>query len=46
MPWPPRQRRAIAASMARAGKSREEIAAFFRAHGYGNSLVKASKRRK
>lgn len=35
MPWPPNQRRAIAASMARKGKSREEIAAFFRAHGYG-----------
>jgi hypothetical protein len=34
MPWPPEQRKAIAANMARQGKSRAEISAFFRRHGY------------
>jgi hypothetical protein len=48
MPWPERQRRAIAANMARQGKTREEISAFFRAHGYGSkhkALMKAAKKR-
>ena len=36
MPWPERQRRAIAAKMAREGKSRAEISAFFRRHGHGS----------
>jgi hypothetical protein len=46
VPWPERQRRAIAADMARKGKSREEIAAFFRRHGYGrgNALMNAARR--
>lgn len=46
MPWPERQRRAIAADMARRGKSREEISAFFRRHGYGkgNALMDAARR--
>jgi hypothetical protein len=44
MPWPPRQQRAIAASLARKGMSRAQIGAFFRKHGYGpeRSLMKAS----
>lgn len=49
MPWPPKQRAAIAARMAREGKSREEISRFFRAHGYGhgkNALMEAHKRKK
>lgn len=48
MPWPEKQRRAIAASLARQGKSREEIAAFFRKHGYGgrDKLVKAAGRKR
>lgn len=47
MPWPPKQRAAIAARMAREGKSREEIAAFFRKHGHGgNALMDAHKRSK
>lgn len=49
MPWPEKQRRAIAAQMARDGKSREEIAAFFRKHGYGrgkNALMEAHKRKR
>jgi hypothetical protein len=47
VPWPPRQQRAIAASLARQGKSRGEISAFFRKHGYGpkhKHLMKAAKR--
>jgi DNA-binding CsgD family transcriptional regulator len=35
MPWPPQQRKAIAARMNREGKSRAEISRFFRAHGHG-----------
>lgn len=49
MPWPEKQRRAIAANMARQGKSREEIAAFFRRHGYGrgkNALLDAHRKSK
>lgn len=47
MPWPPKQRKAIAASMARKGKSDEEISAFFRRHGYGGgrSLMDAHKKK-
>jgi hypothetical protein len=48
MPWPPRQQRAIAANLARQGKTREEIAAFFRRHGYGQghkTLMEAAKKR-
>lgn len=40
MPWPSRQRRAIAARMVREGKSPEEISRFFREHGYGDSKKK------
>jgi hypothetical protein len=49
MPWPPKQRAAIAASLARKGKTSAEISAFFRAHGYGKghqTLMKVSKERK
>lgn len=49
MPWPPKQRAAIAAKMARQGKSREEIAEFFRRHGHGDrtkALRDASKRKR
>lgn len=35
MPWPDKQRKAIAARMHAEGKSGEEISAFFRKHGYG-----------
>lgn len=40
MPWSPKQVAAIAARMRREGKSREEISAFFRAHGVGGKLKK------
>jgi len=47
MPWKPSQQRAIAADMARRGKTREEIAAFFRAHGHGkNALIEAHRKSK
>lgn len=54
MPWPPKQRAAIAARMSRQGKSREEISRFFREHGHGSPahekmmghLSKAARRRK
>lgn len=46
MPWPPKQRAAIAARMAREGKSREEISRFFRAHGHGNALIDAHRKSK
>jgi hypothetical protein len=45
MPWPAKQRAAIAADMRRRGKSREEVSRFFRAHGYGSALVRAHKRK-
>jgi DNA-binding CsgD family transcriptional regulator len=48
MPWPPKQRAAIAARMKRQGKSPEEIAAFFREHGHGDRgkhLMNASKKK-
>ena len=35
MPWPAKQRAAIAADMRRKGKSREAISRFFHEHGYG-----------
>ena len=40
MPWPPKQRAAIAAKMAREGKSPAEISAFFRRHGHGKRVGK------
>jgi hypothetical protein len=40
MPWPKRQRAAIAANMQRQGKSRKQISAFFRKHGHGGSRRK------
>lgn len=44
MPWKdPKQRAAIAAQMARDGKSQEEISAFFRKHGHGKNLSGAIK---
>jgi hypothetical protein len=49
MPWKPSQQRAIAANMARQGKSREEISRFFRSHGYGhgkNALIEAHRKSK
>lgn len=48
MPWrDPRQRAAIAADLARRGKSREEIRAFFHRHGHGgNALMEAHRRAK
>lgn len=42
MPWKPAQQRAIAADLARRGKSRAEIAAFFRAHGYPKKASRPS----
>jgi hypothetical protein len=44
VPWPPKQRAAIAARMAREGKSREEISRFFRRHGYGHALMDAHRK--
>jgi len=45
VPWPPKQRAAIAADLRRKGKGREQISAFFRAHGHGSHpLVKAARR--
>lgn len=44
MPWTPAQRKAIAARMTLQGKSRAEISAFFRRHGYGHAKPKARKR--
>jgi hypothetical protein len=35
MPWPPKQRAAIAANLARKGKSRQQIRRFFHEHGHG-----------
>ena len=35
MPWPPQQRKAIAVSLRRKGKTREQIRRFFHAHGHG-----------
>lgn len=49
MPWPAKQRAAIAADMRRRGKSPEEIRRFFHEHGYGNrtkALSDASKRKR
>ena len=51
MPWPPEQRKAIAARMRRQGKSPEEIAEFFRKHGHGggrggSALAKAHRKSK
>lgn len=49
MPWPDKQRRAIAASLARQGKSREEIRAFFHKHGHGGSnhpMMRAARRKR
>jgi hypothetical protein len=47
MPWPPRQRRAIAARMSREGKSHEQISRFFHEHGYGaKDKLKRKKRRR
>ena len=46
MPWPPKQRAAIAARMAREGKSRRQISAFFHRHGHGGELMAAYRRRK
>jgi hypothetical protein len=41
MPWrDPKQRAAIAARMAREGKSEEEISRFFREHGHGGKEKK------
>lgn len=45
MPWPPKQQRAIAANLARQGKSREQISAFFRKHGYGGALTAARRKK-
>jgi anthranilate phosphoribosyltransferase len=45
MPWrDPKQRAAIAAEMRRKGKTEEEIAAFFRAHGHGGEGEKKPRR--
>lgn len=46
MPWPSRQMRAIAARMIREGKSREEVARFFREHGHGDTKTDTKKRPK
>lgn len=47
MPWPDRQRRAIAADLRRKGKTPEEIRAFFHRHGHGDHpLVKAARRKR
>lgn len=48
MPWPPEQRKAIAARMRRQGKTPEEISEFFRRHGHGSgkALMKAHGKRK
>jgi hypothetical protein len=46
MPWPPRQRAAIAARMKREGKSDEEIRRFFHKHGHGNALMDAHRKSK
>jgi transposase len=44
MPWPEKQRKAIAAKMQREGKSAKEISEFFRRHGHGGTLKKRLKR--
>lgn len=47
MPWPAKQRAAIAARMRREGKSPEEIRRFFHKHGHGgNALMDAHRRQK
>lgn len=45
MPWPPKQRAAIAADLRRRGKSPEEIREFFRRHGYAGGKAKAGPRK-
>lgn len=39
MPWPPKQRAAIAADLARKGKSRAQISRFFHEHGHGGRML-------
>ena len=46
MPWPPEQRKAIAARMRRQGKSPEQIAEFFRRHGHGSGKALTNAHRK
>jgi hypothetical protein len=48
MPWPPKQRAAIAARMKRDGKSPDEIRRFFHKHGHGgaDSLMDAHRKSK
>jgi hypothetical protein len=46
MPWKPSQRAAIAAKMAREGKSPEEISRFFREHGHGKRQLAQKLRKK
>lgn len=41
VPWPPKQRKAIAARLSGEDKSDSEISAFFRRHGHGGDGVKA-----
>ena len=43
MPWPPKQRAAIAADLSRKGKSRQEISRFFHAHGHPHKPDKVTR---
>lgn len=45
MPWPDRERKAIAAKMVREGKTSEEISRFFREHGHVGEKRKGGDRR-
>lgn len=44
MPWPEKQRKAIAARMKREGKSDAEISRFFRRHGHGKKRKSLAER--